>query len=75
MWANASAASANRVARVIPPSRSISSTIASYRPGFTTTVTDSKFFALARTIAGPPMSIFSIVSSKPAPEATVSRNG
>ena len=30
--------------------------------------TDSKFFAAARTIAGPPMSIFSITSSKPAPE-------
>ena len=33
------------------------------------------FFAAARTIAGPPMSICSMHSSGPAPEATVSVNG
>ena len=47
----------------------------SYRAGSTTTVTDSKFFAAARIMAGPPMSMFSITASASAPLATVSRNG
>jgi hypothetical protein len=55
--------------------RRISSRISGYLEGSTTTPTDAKFFAAARTIAGPPMSIFSITSSVPAPAATVSRNG
>ena len=75
MCANATAADARRVSSVKPPSRLSSSTISSYRPGSTTTPTDAKFFAAARTMAGPPMSMFSITSSKPAPLATVSRNG
>jgi hypothetical protein len=37
--------------------------------------TDGWFFAAARTIDGPPMSICSTHSSGVAPEATVSRNG
>jgi hypothetical protein len=37
--------------------------------------TDSKFFADARTRAGPPMSMFSMTSSNAAPDATASRNG
>ena len=45
------------------------------RPGSTTTATDGWFFAAARTIAGPPMSICSTHSSGEAPEATVSVNG
>jgi len=49
--------------------------MAGYRSGSTTTATDSKFFAAARVMAGPPMSIFSITSSCGAPDATVSRNG
>ena len=40
-----------------------------------TTATLAWFFAAARTIAGPPMSICSTQSSNEAPEATVSRNG
>ena len=75
MWANAAAASRSRVSRDSPPRPRISSSTSGYREGSTTTPTDSKFFAAARTIAGPPMSIFSITSSTPAPEATVSRKG
>jgi hypothetical protein len=33
------------------------------------------FFAAARIIAGPPMSMFSTHVSKSAPDATVARNG
>ena len=57
-----------------PPSATASSTSA-YRAGSTTTATDGWFFAAARTIAGPPMSICSTHSSGDAPEATVSVNG
>jgi hypothetical protein len=42
----------------------------SYRSGSTTTVTDSKFLAAARIMAGPPMSMFSITASGSAPLAT-----
>ncbi len=72
--ANASAARRRRRSSVVPPS-AISARIAPYAAGSTTTVTDGKFFAAARTIAGPPMSICSTTSSGPAPLATVSRNG
>ena len=41
----------------------------------TTTATSSWFFAAARIIAGPPISIFSMHSSKPAPSSTVASNG
>ena len=75
MCANAAAARDRRVSRDSPPCAPISSRIAAYRDGSTTTATDSKFFAAARTMAGPPMSIFSITSSCAAPDATVSRNG
>ena len=40
-----------------------------------TTATEPWFFAAARIIAGPPMSICSTHSSGEAPEATVSSNG
>jgi len=46
-----------------------------YRDGSTTTATLSWFFADARTIAGPPMSICSTHSSGDAPDATVCVNG
>ena len=75
MWAKAAAANVRLVARVTPPSASISARMPSYRAGSTTTVTDSKFFAAARIMAGPPMSMFSITASASAPLATVSRNG
>ena len=44
-------------------------------PGEVTTATLGWFFAAARTIDGPPMSICSTHSSGVAPEATVSVNG
>ena len=44
-------------------------------PGSTTTATLGWFFAAARTIDGPPMSICSTHSSGAAPEATVWVNG
>ena len=47
----------------------------SYCRGETTTATESAFFAAARIIVGPPMSMFSTASSREAPRATVSRNG
>jgi hypothetical protein len=43
--------------------------------GETAIATFAKFFAEARTIAGPPMSICSTTASPTAPEATVSTNG
>jgi hypothetical protein len=43
--------------------------------GETAMATFAKFFAEARTIAGPPMSICSTTASPTAPEATVSTNG
>ena len=49
--------------------------IAGYDSGETTIATFAKFFAEARTIAGPPMSICSTTSSPLAPERTVSTNG
>ena len=49
--------------------------MAGYDSGETTIATLAKFFADARTIAGPPMSICSTTSSPCAPEATVSTNG
>ncbi len=44
-------------------------------PGEVTIATDGWFFAAARTIEGPPMSICSTHSSGEAPEVTVSVNG
>ena len=48
---------------------------AGYAAGSVTTATEAWFFAAARTIAGPPMSICSTHSSASAPEATVAWNG
>ena len=50
-------------------------TIAPYCAGSTTTATLGWFFAAARTIEGPPMSICSTHSSVVAPDATVAANG
>src|SRR5690606_13053339 len=71
---NAAAASALRWAYVKPPARTAVTT-SSYRAGSTTTATDGWFFAAARTMDGPPMSICSTTSSGPAPDATVAANG
>ena len=74
MSAKARAASARRSARVKPPASSAASTTG-YASGEVTTATLAWFLAAARTMAGPPMSIFSMHSSMDAPEATVSENG
>ncbi len=74
MSANALAANARRCARVNPPPEIASRTIG-YAAGEVTTATEAWFFAAARTIAGPPMSICSMDSSTDAPDATVSWNG
>jgi len=47
----------------------------SYAAGDVTMATDGWFFAAARTMDGPPMSICSTHSSASAPDATVSANG
>ena len=70
MCTNASAASALRSSRVKPPAATAASTSA-YRSGEVTIATDGWFFAAARTIEGPPMSICSTHSSGEAPETTV----
>ena len=57
-----------------PPAPTAATTSA-YRAGSTTTATLGWFFAAARTIDGPPMSICSTHSSGPAPDATVAVNG
>jgi hypothetical protein len=61
---------------IVPaPSRSSASTW-SYWSGEVTTATRSWFFAAARTIAGPPMSISSTTSATLRPRfAAVSSNG
>ena len=61
--ANASTARLRRKSNEVPPSRSISFVRSAYWFGLVTTATDSWFFAAARTIAGPPMSISSISAS------------
>ncbi len=63
-----------RSSSVNPPARTAAST-PSYPSGSTTTATLGWFFAAARTIDGPPMSICSTHSSMLAPESTVSVNG
>ena len=62
MCRNAAAARRRRSARVKPPAATAART-SPYRAGSTTTATDGWFFAAARTIAGPPMSICSTHSS------------
>ena len=72
--ANAAAARACRWAMVNPPA-SRAATASAYWLGAVSTATLGWFFAAARTIDGPPMSICSTHSSGPAPEATVSVKG
>src|SRR5690606_6752747 len=72
--ANAQAASDRRCASVNPPAVSAAIT-SGYASGEVTTATLGKFFAAARAMAGPPMSICSTHSSTDAPDATVSLNG
>jgi len=74
VWRNAVAASCCLAARSKPPPRTASRT-AGYSEGSVITATEPWFLALARTIAGPPMSICSIASGGVAPSRTVSANG
>ena len=57
------------------PAGATAASTSGYAAGSTTTATDGWFFAAARTIVGPPMSICSTHSSGAAPDATVSENG
>ncbi len=76
MRLNAATASAKRVAS---PTRSpccSSASTPSYCDASVSTATSFQFFAALRTIAGPPMSMFSIASSSVQPAfATVASNG
>ena len=74
MCTKACAASRLRSVSVKPPPATAAST-AGYAAVSVTTATLGWFLAAARTMEGPPMSICSMTSSGPAPEATVSRNG
>jgi hypothetical protein len=58
--ANASSASARRVSTVVLPWARISATTSAYCAGDVTMATQAWFFAAARVIAGPPMSIVSM---------------
>jgi hypothetical protein len=55
-----------------PPVSFISAMIRGYWAGSVTTLTYFMFLDAARTMAGPPMSMFSMASSSDAPLATVS---
>ena len=71
----AAAARRRRVASVVPPCASISACISAKCAGSVSTATPAWFFAALRIIAGPPMSMFSMQSSKAAPFATVASKG
>ena len=75
--ANASPARSRRVSSESePPSEFSSSSMKPYRSGSVTTATEWKFFAAARTIVGPPMSMFAITSASDTPRrAATDRNG
>ena len=69
-------ASPNRVVSESCPSRRNSSSTGAYWAVSVSTATPFQFFAALRTIAGPPMSMFSIASSSVQPgRATVASNG
>ena len=79
-WAtrlNAATDSAKRVAAVrAPPFASIWATRSAYCEGSVATATRAKFFAAERSIAGPPMSMFSTASARVQPAwAVTASNG
>ncbi len=63
------------MAGLTAPASSISARTSGYWEGDTTTATAPLFFAAARIMVGPPMSMFSITVSRSAPEATAAANG
>jgi len=76
MRLKASTARAKRVASPTRPSRRSSSATRSYWEASVSTATSFQFLAAERTIAGPPMSMFSIASSSVQPSrATVASKG
>ena len=60
---------------MVPPFASISARTPSSCPGSVSTATWAWFLAALRIMAGPPMSMFSMQSAKPAPPATVASKG
>ena len=64
MRLNAATASVKRVDSDTAPSRRSSSSTRAYWSASVSTATPRQFLAAERTIAGPPMSMFSIASSK-----------
>ena len=74
MCAYAAAARRRRSGSANPPLASALTT-SPYWAGLVTTATLPWFLAAARTIAGPPMSICSMISGGVAPDATVCSNG
>ena len=76
MRLKAATASANFVAVLTAPPALSSASTCAYCDASVSTATSFQFFAAERTIAGPPMSMFSIASSKVQPGfATVASNG
>jgi hypothetical protein len=76
MRLNAATDNAKRVASLSEPELRSSSSTQPYWPASVSTATPRQFFAAERTIAGPPMSMFSIASSSVQPGcATVASNG
>ena len=76
MRLNAATDSANFVAAPTAPCAFSSESTCGYCDASVSTATSFQFFAAERTIAGPPMSMFSIASSSVQPGlATVASNG
>ena len=76
MRSNAATASAKRVASDTSSAAVRSAATVAYCDASVTTATCFQFFAADRTIAGPPMSMFSIASSSVQSSfATVASNG
>jgi hypothetical protein len=76
MRLNAATASANRVVSESLPADFSSCSTCGYCVASVSTATSFQFLAALRTMAGPPMSMFSIASSSVQPGlATVASNG
>ena len=76
MRSKAATASAKRVSRETEPVACSSDSTPAYCAGSVSTATPSQFLAAERTIAGPPMSMFSMASASVQPSrATVASNG
>ena len=74
MCAKALAAHAARWPSAVPPA-SMAAMASGYWAGSVSTATPAWFLAAARIMAGPPMSMFSLISRGAAPESRVASNG